>query len=444
MDPILLIEAFQRAPDEDHPIMAVDALPPASELARCLAALANRPLGGCYVLWSSTARDREVEAAFQDASRRCGPPATFEFVRSSGWVCAAVAPAAVEVHVDRAVPILTNGQVRTGTESDIVALKDARGDISFEHEPGPPPIVDDTAANALRLADPAAADAAGVAAEGGSSVTLAGAWVVGRGDQAPPASSIHLRRFRASLEDAIGRDVPGERALRYGPPAAETVDLLALQIAADLGRGTVRRSQPLPTAVRELLVNAIAHRSYAPTYRTTPIGIRQYTNAMVIESPGCLPTGHVRFEGGRVMGSWSRNLTLTSLLGGLGVARQRGDGLLLAARLAREAGYELIVAPHEDRVVATLRVAPAAEAPRDTPTRQRLPREVREARIIELLSRLGERTAQQIAEALAVPSPTVRADLLQLTRRGVVEQTDPSPRSPTQTYRLRPTGHKGE
>jgi hypothetical protein len=433
-----IVEEFLRNPAGDHPAIAVGSGPVATDMPRCIAALANRPMGGLLVLPA----DRRIltESAFRKelerAARRCSPPLSLRVLRGAGWVAAHIAPAPGPARSGEETPVLVDGSVRSADPADLAGIRDARGDATFEHVASAPPEIDEQLAAALGLADRDAWHA-GALATMDHRVTVAGSWLVGRGDHGLPACTIKLERYLATMEDASGRSAPRGVTLAYGPPAAEAVDLLSLQIAADLTRKVVRRSHPLPSAVRELLANAIAHRSYAPAFSSRAILVRQYTNAVAIDSPGCLPMGHVTFADGRVVGSWSRNLALTSLLGRVGAARQQGNGLSVADRLARESGYRLSLDPREDRVIVVLRVAPPPGLAEGTATRQRLPRHVRQERIVELLARMREATAQQIAEALDIPAPTIRADLLDLSRRDVVEQTASAARSPHQTYLLR-------
>lgn len=90
-------------------------------------------------------------------------------------------------------------------------------------------------------------------------------------------------------------------------------------------RGLVREEVPEfpPIAIREVLVNAVAHRDYS--LRGTAVDVRLFDDAVEIESPGCLP-GYVTVENLRTA-QYSRNERIMDALQRLGLVEEAGQGI---------------------------------------------------------------------------------------------------------------------
>lgn len=177
------------------------------------------------------------------------------------------------------------------------------------------------------------------------------------------------------------------------------------------------------TALREALVNALAHRDYEDP--TQHVVVEVFFDRIVITNPG-LPVGHPslkRLEKGEAR-SRSRNPLLSQGLVFLKLMEERGTGIRRMRRAMLEHGLEL---PHvetdEDRFVLTLpgpgddlgRIkAPAA-------TSDGLPKSVREElnqrqlAILELAVSTGSVTNRQVQKQFKVVQDTALRDLIILS-----------------------------
>lgn len=105
-------------------------------------------------------------------------------------------------------------------------------------------------------------------------------------------------------------------------------------------RGLVREEVPEfpPIAVREVLVNAVAHRDYS--LRGTAVDVRLFDDAIEIESPGSLP-GYVTVQNLRTA-QYSRNERIMDALQRLGLVEEAGQGI---DRMIREMEDALLDPP---------------------------------------------------------------------------------------------------
>lgn len=111
-------------------------------------------------------------------------------------------------------------------------------------------------------------------------------------------------------------------------------------------------------ALREALVNAVAHRDYAIT--GSPILFEMFSDRMEITSPGTLPN-HMRIESVR-MGGYprSRNESLAHFMAVMGFMEQRGRGWPVMRRAMREFnGTEPEIVAEPTHVRVTFRLDPA-------------------------------------------------------------------------------------
>lgn len=125
-------------------------------------------------------------------------------------------------------------------------------------------------------------------------------------------------------------------------------------------RGLVREEVPEypPVAIREALVNAVGHRSYA--LDGSAVAVRIYDDAIEIHSPGRLPA-HIRLEDLRTA-QFSRNPRIMRALCDLGYVEEVGTGInriyhaleaaLLAAPEFEEPGDAFCVRFHNQSVSA--------------------------------------------------------------------------------------------
>ena len=216
---------------------------------------------------------------------------------------------------------------------------------------------------------------------------------------------------------------------------------------------------------RELLVNAVGHRclcpdgtsgiefaetSFSPASadymtpsRNKNVMVTAYRDRVRISNPGGLPLGRVRPCGpDRVVGRLNRNPRLMQLLQRFGLARGKGMGLETARRVAAACGCRLEISnsPRSftvDVIVdAHLALNAGYRGIRTFAESRRLPPEQRRDRIASILAD-SPLSAATIGEALGWPSSTVRATLKDMLELGLIERTEPHPRSPKQKYYLK-------
>lgn len=241
---------------------------------------------------------------------------------------------------------------------------------------------------------------------------------------------LHLTRLDAGPDgDVIER-------WEMGPPHVEAVVEAAEDLAlhGPIGPGDLALAA---APFRELLVNAIVHRSYDDDASGRSIEIRRYPDAVVIVSPGGLPPG-VAIKAGRPGPCVVRNPELMAVFVHVGLARHQGLGVGLAARALSDRGYRLAYEADVDEVRAIVRLDTERTLTRmSSGARPHLPRPLLYDRILGLL-RLAPHRASEIASALVQKNPTVRAALRALIAQGLVEPTCGAARSPSQMYRLVP------
>jgi ATP-dependent DNA helicase RecG len=193
-------------------------------------------------------------------------------------------------------------------------------------------------------------------------------------------------------------------------------------------------------AVREALVNALAHRDLSGGARGTPVQVQLFPDRLTILNPGGLfgPVSVDRL--GEEGISATRNQVLLKLLEdtvapgeGRLVCENRGSGIGAMLAALRQAG--LPPPSFEDRVATfgvTIRTVEAASM-----TARQRERQDRRAVLLGLMQDRGTLTRAEVAEALDISDLTARRLLAQLRGEGVVELTTRSPRSTQARYRLR-------
>ena len=282
-----------------------------------------------------------------------------------------------------------------------------------------------------------------ITAEG--ELTMAGAVAFGAESliERFPALGIVVRRFAGGAEECIARNLdPMSEELVRGP--ATKVEPLSAELASwlpvtDPGDNGV-------TVFREILVNAIGHRSLLVENfedRTNAVTVSVYDDQVRVISPGAIPRGRVRpSDRDRLHGRFSRNPNLILFLKAMGLARQTGLGLAKVRAAVPMVGCHLELIDHFDsfevRVVvdADLAVRVDRLGPAPLPPRKRLRPEERHELILDALGS-SEMSALTLANAIGWPAPTVRAALKQMVKLKLIRRCSRSARSPRQRYRVR-------
>lgn len=177
-----------------------------------------------------------------------------------------------------------------------------------------------------------------------------------------------------------------------------------------------------PVAVREALVNAVAHADYSQ--RGAPLRIAVYDDRLEVENPGLLPFGLTLDDLPHGV-SKLRNRVIGRVFHELGLVEQWGSGVQRMIAACRDAG---LAAPKWEEVGDRLRVTLWTERVEEV----RL--DATDQAIVESLSERG-RTTGEIAGAIGLSSRATRTRLARLVERGLVAEVG-GPRDPKRTYHL--------
>lgn len=177
-----------------------------------------------------------------------------------------------------------------------------------------------------------------------------------------------------------------------------------------------------PAAVREAIVNAVAHADYAQ--RGAPIRVSIFDDRLEVESPGLLPFG-LTVEDLREGISKLRNRVIGRVFHELGLVEQWGSGIQRMTAACREAG---LAPPGLEEVGIRFRVTissmPAGPLILD-PTDQAI-----------LAALAGDRglSTREIANTIELTPRATRSRLLKLVERGLVRDIGSSPQDPRRRY----------
>jgi ATP-dependent DNA helicase RecG len=165
--------------------------------------------------------------------------------------------------------------------------------------------------------------------------TVSGLLLFGREPQRLlPSAEILLARYSGrEMSDAFLRET-ARGALPEQIRTAETFVVANMRKGARIGEYLREERPEYPTpAVREAIVNAVAHRDYA--IRGEEIRVLMFTDRIEVYSPGRLP-GHVTVEN-IAEERFARNEVIVQVLTDLGFVERLGYGIDRIIRLAREA-----------------------------------------------------------------------------------------------------------
>jgi predicted HTH transcriptional regulator len=198
-----------------------------------------------------------------------------------------------------------------------------------------------------------------------------------------------------------------------------------LSRAAEIGavRRSDRWSLP-PVAIREALINAVAHADY--TQRGAPIRVALHSDRLEVESPGLLPFG-LTVDDLRHGVSRLRNRVIGRVFHELGLIEQWGSGIQRMSAACRAAGLaEPELAEIGLRFRVTLRATRITASTMDAP----------DTAILELLADAQGRTTAVIAAHLGLSPRATRTRLAALVGRGLVREIGSGPRDPRRHYLL--------
>jgi ATP-dependent DNA helicase RecG len=238
-----------------------------------------------------------------------------------------------------------------------------------------------------------------------------------------PDAWIQAGRFRGTDKARID-----DRAeIRLYPPQAIEAAITFVQKHALHGAeiGAVRRKERWnlpPVAVREAIINAVAHADYAQ--RGAPIRVSVFDDRLEVENPGLLPFGLTVDDLHRGI-SKLRNRVIGRVFHELGLIEQWGSGIQRMTAAYRDAG---LAAPVLEELGTRFRVtlhtartgSPAVDAA--------------DQAILHALAGGKGLSTREIAAAIDLTPRAARTHLAKLVGRGLVREIGTSPQDPRRRY----------
>ena len=216
--------------------------------------------------------------------------------------------------------------------------------------------------------------------------------------------------------------------------------------------GQVRREErwsvPI-VAIREAIINAVAHADYSQ--RGAPLRLAIFDNRIEVENPGLLPFGLTLDDLPEGI-SKLRNRTIGRVLHELGLVEQWGSGVQRMMATCRAAGlappvweevgtrlrvtiYTGEIAPRPTGSGAGKRTAttpPGGTALSGTVTAYAI--DTADQSILVLLESGGEYGTGEIARAVGLSPRATRTRLVKLVSRGLVREVGTGPHDPKRRY----------
>jgi predicted HTH transcriptional regulator len=194
---------------------------------------------------------------------------------------------------------------------------------------------------------------------------------------------------------------------------------------ADIGR--VRRTDRWnlpPVAVREAIINAVAHADYAQ--RGAPIRVAIFDDRLEIENPGLLPFG-LTVEDLEQGVSKLRNRVIGRVFHALGLIEQWGSGIQRMNAACREAG---LVEPRLEEIATRFRVT-IFTSQVNRPALDEI-----DQTIVDGLSDGTGKLTSEIATVIGLTSRATRTRLARLVGIGLLREVGSGPQDPKRRYFL--------
>jgi ATP-dependent DNA helicase RecG len=384
--------------------------------------------------------EEEAEAALREAARDCRPPVPTEWQTvptRQGELIGINVPRSTELHSleDGRVLIRSGANNRPLTGAEIRHLATSKNTAEFETElvPGArpddldPDIIDEYLAKREARTGISTSSRAQLLFEIGATdrdgqPTMAGILLFARKPQAflPQSGLVFVRFAGTEPRDEEGGIGYGRRD-EVGGPIARIVErawnilLEEMRVGAKVNGLEREELTEYPRfAVREALVNAVAHRDYRINGRR--IEIRMYSDRLEIISPGGLP-GYITVDN-LVEEHFSRNPRLVNGLYQWGYIEELGLGIDLMIEEMVQSGHEPPVfkaASHQFTVILTNK-RERSVIPKWTRSMNE-----RQTRALTYIQENGSITNREYRSLCADVSPeTLRLDLVDLVDRGVL------------------------
>ena len=415
-------------------------------LAECLVAFANGD-GGMIVLGldeygqpGETIWEEEAEGALREAARLCSPPVPSQWQSvdvAGGTFIGIRIVRSKELHSlrDGRVLVRNGSKNRTLSGGEVRDLSAGKNSADFEREvvPGARPSDLDQEMIHEYLAKREARGSAQVtsipellfeigATDREGNPTTLGILLFAQNPQAffPQSGLVFVRFSGRDPRGEAGNVGYGRRDELRGPLAriierAWNIIYEEMKVGASVNELEREEMTEYPRfAVREALVNAVAHRDYQITGRR--IEIRMYADRMEIISPGSLP-GYMTLDN-LVEEHFSRSPRLVDGLYQWGYIEELGLGIDMMIEEMVQAGHappEFKVTPHSFTVSLSNRRERAA-----LPTWTRSMNE-RQTRALSYVRENGSITNREYRQlCVDVSGETLRLDLADLVERGAL------------------------
>lgn len=415
-------------------------------LAESLVALANTD-GGLIVLGAdrdgratTEIWEEEAELALREAAALCLPPVPSRFQAvelPTGRFIGIQVPRSLELHSlsDGRVLVRRRDENRPLSGEEIRVLAAGRPTTDFETEPVPGAKADDLDTETLREYLEKRETRTGARSTSVSQLmheigatdregnpTLIGLLLFGRNPQAfLPQSGVVFVRFAGAEPRGEDGGIGYVRRVELTGPAARIIERAWAIVFDEMRVGAtvngLEREELLEYprfAVREALVNAVAHRDYRISGRR--IEIRMYADRLEIISPGGLP-GYMTVDN-LVEEHFSRNPRLVNGLFQWGFIEELGLGIDQMIEEMLQAGHpppEFRATPHSFTVVLSNK--------RERPSTPRWTRSMneRQTQAVNFVRESGSITNREYQRLCPdVSAETLRLDLADLVDRGVL------------------------
>ena len=428
-------------------LLALLAEPEAERLAETMVAFANADGGTIVVGVDAEGRATgavypdEVEAAVHAAMRLCRPPVQVEVQQeeiAGGFAFFIQVPRSTELHslADGRVLIRTGAENRPLTGEEIHQLASTKATGEFEAQPVPgarredfdEEVIDEFVARWeekqgrewTRSRDDLLYQVGALDEEGRP--TVAGVLLFGAEPQVflPQSGLVFVKFPGTEPRGEDGRAGYGRREEIVGP-LARIIQRTWTVIMEEMRTGAVvkglereEQTEYPPAAVREALVNAVAHRDYR--LRGRRIEIRMFADRMEVISPGGLP-GYITLDN-IVEEHFSRNPRIVAGLFQWGYIEELGLGVDLMIEEMTAAGHP---PPHFRAEPYLFSVTLYNKQERPPIARWQFMMNERQAKALEYIQRHGRITNREYrALCPDVSAETLRLDLKDLVDKGVL------------------------
>ena len=239
-----------------------------------------------------------------------------------------------------------------------------------------------------------------------------------------PDTWIQAGRFRG----ASRADIADQREIHGHAPTLvrEAVDFVAKHLLCEARIDGVRREERWnipPLAVREAIVNAVAHADYAQ--RGAPIRVAVFDDRVEVENPGLLPFG-LTVEDLPFGVSKLRNRVISRVFREIGLMENWGSGVQRMMAACEGAGCP---PPMFEELAGRFRVTLGTAA-------RRTVADVVDTALLNVLRRGNGLSTGELAALVGRSPRTVRTRMKRLVERGLVREIGAGPNDPRRRYHL--------